>query len=192
MNISATTGNIKKANFGYLTLRRKKRDKDMKNQKIPSKIHIFFSLKKSHGTARIIEMDNMLRTSRLGSAPLRKGRTKTDNKSIMVIECTVLMDLLLDFKKYRELTGTRIEETIEYFQTSTLNIKDSAIFNIRISPFWTMLQPSLCEKYEETYQKVVFSLFDILPPPTFLNPLQGLKVHRIYKLFLLVSNPTNA
>ena len=99
MNISATTGNIKKANFGYFTLRRRKRDKDMKNQKSPSNIHILLFLKKSHGTARIMETDSMLRTKGSGVDPLRKGRPKTENKSTMVTECSVLTDLLLAFKK---------------------------------------------------------------------------------------------
>jgi len=99
MNISATTGNIKKANFGYFTLRRRKRDKDMKNQKSPSNIHILLFLKKSHGTARIMETDSMLRTKGSGVDPLKKGRPKTENKSTMVTECSVLTDLLLALKK---------------------------------------------------------------------------------------------
>ncbi len=99
MNISATTGNIKKANFGYFALRRKKRDKDMNNQKSPSNTHTLFFLKKSHGMARTREADSMLRTKGSGVDPLKNGRPNTEKRSTMVTECKVLTDLLLALKK---------------------------------------------------------------------------------------------
>ena len=71
----------------------------MKNQKSPSNIHILLFLKKSHGTARIMETDSMLRTRESGVDPLKRGKPKTENRSTMVTECNVLTDLLLAFKK---------------------------------------------------------------------------------------------
>lgn len=99
MNIRATRGNIKKAIFGYLTLRRKKSDKATKNQKTISNIQILFFLKKSHGTARTMEIEIMARIRGSGVDPLKNGKPKTAKRSTIVTECNVLTALLFGFKK---------------------------------------------------------------------------------------------